>query len=473
MSAEAFEIRWRCRAGVVIKPQSGQAVEVTVDEDAPVQIAMPKGAPQPLAQINAGVSEEALATLAGENVALIAVLLRFLAQLRSRGLLEVDLCGAGRCLATARPLVADFDLSAARPPDHAGPRRLSRFALLRRQDNQWLLESGATKCDVLIHDPVVIGWLHDVATRAPVPDSLEFQMLDALARMGFIDDESEEPSARCTWEFHDRLFHVRSRAFGSLRPFADTYRFGSPSADGTLPPPAIRPGFPGMVIDLPVPDMQASRPLAEVMERRRSCKRMGGPPVDLPRVAALLYRTVRVTGSVPGGYLLRPYPAAGALHELEIYLAVRECRDLDPGFYHYRTEAHALSRLAGANAAPATAAMIADCAWSWAQPDEPPQCLIVISSRFPRLAWKYEAIAYRLSLMSAGVLLHGLQLVASDLGLNGCASGTGNPALFAQATGESTWNETSIAEFGFGSGAEPAAKPSPTIPTADFREQQP
>ena len=443
-----------------------------MDEDAPIRIAMPKGAPQLLARLNAGVSEDALAGLAGENYALIAVLLRFLAQLRSRGLLEVDLCTAERCLATARPLVADFDVSAARRVNPAEPRRLSRFALLRRQDNRWLLESGATNCDVLIHDPIVIGWLHDAPTRVPAPDSLEFQMLDALARMGFIDAETEEPPARRTWEFHDRLFHVRSRAFGSLRPFADTYRFGLPSADGILPPPPIRPRFDGMVMDLPVPDMGASRPLAEVMERRRSCKRMGEPPVDLAQVAALLYRTARVTGSVPGGYLLRPYPAAGALHELEIYLAVRECRDLDPGFYHYRTDAHALSRLPDANAAPAAAAMIADCAWSWAQPHEPPQCLVVISSRFPRVAWKYEAIAYRLSLMSAGVLLHGLHLVASDLGLNGCASGTGNPALFAQATGESTWNETSIAEFGFGSGDEPAAKPSPAIRTAGLQEQK-
>ena len=49
--------------------------------------------------------------------------------------------------------------------------------------------------------------------------------------------------------------------------------------------------------------------------------------------------------------------------------------------------------------------MIADCAMAWAQPEQPPQCLMVVASRVPRLAWKYEAIAYRLSLLDAGVAL--------------------------------------------------------------------
>ena len=40
---------------------------------------------------------------------------------------------------------------------------------------------------------------------------------------------------------------------------------------------------------------------------------------------------------------------------------------------------------------------------------------------------------------------------AADLGLNCTAGGTSQPELFAQATGVSSWEETSIAEFGFGS----------------------
>jgi SagB-type dehydrogenase family enzyme len=75
----------------------------------------------------------------------------------------------------------------------------------------------------------------------------------------------------------------------------------------------------------------------------------------------------------------------------------------------------------------------------------------VLASRLPRLAWKYEGIAYKISLMNAGVVIQSLYLVCTDLGLNGSAAGSGRPELFAAATGASSWEETSIAEFGFGS----------------------
>ena len=52
--------------------------------------------------------------------------------------------------------------------------------------------------------------------------------------------------------------------------------------------------------------------------------------------------------------------------------------------------------------------------------------------------------------MNAGVALQCLYLVAEDMGLNGSAAGSGRPELFSAATQASSWEETSIAEFGFG-----------------------
>ena len=62
-------------------------------------------------------------------------------------------------------------------------------------------------------------------------------------------------------------------------------------------------------------------------------------------------------------------------------------------------------------------------------------------------AWKYEGIAYRVALLNAGVAIDALYIVATDLGLSPCAVGTGNSALFEQATGLSPWAEIVIAEF--------------------------
>ena len=458
MNAATLEIRWRCRPGCTLTPRPEGAIELVVDGADPVPIAMRPALAQHVAGLNHGLSDLQIAGAAGDDYALSAVMFGFVRRLRTRGLLVADLHGPEGRLATVRPLAPDFDvaLPAARSADGTRRWRLSRFALLRREGRQWLLEATDAPCEILIDDPAVIGWLTEVAVRPPEPESLPFQVVRLLARLGFLDDAGEpEPAERRTWELHDRLLHARSRAFGSLRPFGGTYRFRGPEAGAAGPPPAepaaLREPYEGAAVKLPVPDTRASRPLAEVMERRRSLRSMGDPPVSLAQVGELLYRVARVTQRLPGDYALRPYPSAGALHELEFYLAVRACRGLEPGFYHYRGDVHCLTRLAG-DAVERAAAMIADCAAAWAQPDQPPQCLMVIASRVPRLAWKYEAIAYRLSLLDAGVALQCLYLVATDLGLNGCAAGTGNPALFAQATGASSWTETSIAEFGFGSG---------------------
>jgi SagB-type dehydrogenase family enzyme len=225
------------------------------------------------------------------------------------------------------------------------------------------------------------------------------------------------------------------------------------------PLPAIRRPYAGRRIALPVPSaasLSRSLPLFTVMETRRSRRAMAERPVTVAELGALLYRVARVIelrptdGSRRQDGLRRPYPSGGSIHELEFYLAVGRCAGLSPGFYHYRGDAHALTRIAAAT--DAARAMLDKCANAWAQPGKPPQVLVVISSRLPRLAWKYEGIAYRVSLLNAGVAMQSLYLVATDLGLACAAAGYGNPEHFAAATKMSPWEETSIAEFGLGRG---------------------
>ena len=79
-----------------------------------------------------------------------------------------------------------------------------------------------------------------------------------------------------------------------------------------------------------------------------------------------------------------------------------------------------------------------------------PDVTIVVSSRLPRLAWKYERMAYRASLLHAGVIIELMYLVATDMNLAPCANGSGDSRLFEQATGLDRFEETSIAEFCLG-----------------------
>jgi SagB-type dehydrogenase family enzyme len=86
-----------------------------------------------------------------------------------------------------------------------------------------------------------------------------------------------------------------------------------------------------------------------------------------------------------------------------------------------------------------------------------PQILITIAARFGRISWKYSSIAYGLILRDAGVLIQTLYLMATDMGLGGCAIGSINIELFAKMTGIEFHVEGPVGQFAIGRGTKPAA----------------
>ena len=85
----------------------------------------------------------------------------------------------------------------------------------------------------------------------------------------------------------------------------------------------------------------------------------------------------------------------------------------------------------------------------------PPQILITIAARFDRVSWKYSSIAYSLILKDVGVLIQTLYMMATDMGLGGCAIGTSNIDLFAKMTGIEFHVEGPVGQFALGRGREP------------------
>ena len=79
-----------------------------------------------------------------------------------------------------------------------------------------------------------------------------------------------------------------------------------------------------------------------------------------------------------------------------------------------------------------------------------PQILITIAARFDRISWKYSSIAYSLILKDVGVLIQTLYLMATDMGLGGCAIGTNNIDLFAKMTGIEFHVEGPVGQFALG-----------------------
>lgn len=79
-----------------------------------------------------------------------------------------------------------------------------------------------------------------------------------------------------------------------------------------------------------------------------------------------------------------------------------------------------------------------------------PQILFTIASRFDRFNWKYSGMAYAAQLKNVGAIYQTMYLVATAMGLGGCALGLGNSDRFARITGRDWLEEGSIGEFMIG-----------------------
>ncbi len=290
---------------------------------------------------------------------------------------------------------------------------LSRFSYVRRDGKKAILESPEALCRINFTSHHVWTWLGLIMSGTTPADLCRTEgeaarfFAELLWKTGFVEKAgAREAHNRACWEFHDLLFHWQSREGRTDKVLAGTYRYL-----GAWPsPPAIKPRMSRDTLVLPKPTSAPDTDgLLDVLERRRSIRDQDTRPIELSEIGLLLYHALRVQRRIPGErqeLLLRPVPAAGGIHELETYVVIDKCADLDRGLYHYHTEHHTLHRLAAAE--PEVAALIGNAAVSWAKPTDPPQALIILASRLPRLAWKYEGMAYRFTLLNAGAVIQSL-----------------------------------------------------------------
>lgn len=375
-----------------------------------------------------------------------------------------------RRLATLLPICPAFVLAPLSPCADV-PYLLSRFAYLRREGAAMVLESPLAHARIVLDDDrtaAVVGTLAKPATVRELAERIDHLstetvalLLSLLAGAGMLQEidsnggEYESP-ALSSWEFHDLLFHSRSRKGRCDAPFGATYRL----AGRMGPPPAVKPLIGGEIYELYRPDLQQLRrddpPLTEVMESRRSLRDYDDRPLSARQFGEFLYRVARVkdsreieletpSGPVQMAFVSRPYPSGGALYEMEFYVAIQACEGLAPGLYYYDGQQHCLRPLHGRTAE--VEQLLADAAASADTPAERVQVLLILSARFQRLAWKYSSIAYALILKHVGVVYQSMYLAATAMSLAPCALGAGDADLFAHATGIDYYEETSVGEF--------------------------
>jgi SagB-type dehydrogenase family enzyme len=232
------------------------------------------------------------------------------------------------------------------------------------------------------------------------------------------------------------------------------------------PPPAVRASWPGQQIDLPKPLAVvdgATSPFIELMRARHSTRGFDDAnPITLAELSQFLDGAARIQlkwqstiDQADEGplidYTTRPYPAAGSSYELELYLTIANCRGLARGFYHYDADRHALVAV---EARPNDIEVQLTSAEFAMDAPGLPQVLITMAARFDRISWKYRSIAYSLVLKDVGVLIQTLYLMATDMGLGGCAVGSNNIDLFARMTGIEFHVEGPVGQFALGRGMQ-------------------
>jgi SagB-type dehydrogenase family enzyme len=401
----------------------------------------------------------------------IALLVERLAR---TGLLEYRFGTAGRDLAIIEPQVAGYWPQIAKC-GVSDTIVLSRFAYLRRRGNDMVLESPRSAGLFRICDPKLAALIATLSSpqkigelrKQPGFPGLEFIALlldcDILFKIGKDADglrPSEGDDNLVVWDFHDLLFHSRSTEGRQSSPIGGRY----PHVETIAPPAALRAPWSGEAIDLQkFSDAAEPSAFVKLLRERHSTRDFDeAQPITLAELAQFLESAARVqwTWSEPldfgGGdigpeisYTRRPYPSAGSAYELELYLAVNACEGLQRGFYHYDPERHALVPISAD--AQATAMQFEAAQYAMDAPMAP-QILFTIAARFPRVSWKYSAIAYSLILKDVGVLLQTLYLIATDMKLGGCAIGTGNIDLFARMTGQDFHHEGPVGQFALGRG---------------------
>ena len=399
-----------------------------------------------------------------------------LQDLATRRLLRLAVHAGAERLATLEPTSSSFVL----PPAGVAPGRpykLSRFAWMQRHGDVLALESPLSPGRIVLNDPRATALVHALTRPgtpttvgngiADLPAEAVILLFGLLAHAGAICEvdedgataEDADPALRC-WQFHDLLFHARSRQGRHDGPVGATY----PLAGKLEPPPALRPENAAESIALHRPDLehlQKKDPaFALVQERRRSVREYAAEPITDRQLGEFLYRVARVkacrnveietaVGPVQMDFAARPYPAGGALYELEVYAVVAACRGLTPGLYHYDGLDHRLVLRAGRTAE--VERLLEGAALAVGLQGSEPQVLLVLTARVPRVAWKYTGLAYALVLKHVGVVLQTMYLTATAMGLAPCAVGLGDSDLFAQAAAVDYYVETSVGEFLLGS----------------------
>ena len=349
-----------------------------------------------------------------------------------------------------------------------GRLKLSRFAYLRLENDGYLIESSLGTSRVKIFNPQALSILGQLCTFKTIEELIQtdssnpevlIAFITALNAGNYLEYEQNNDTAQVKelWNFHDLLFHTRTRYGRHNYKLGATYRF-----IGKRAPKKAMQHTAQAIAEIPLakPENQVPLPvntLTECMEKRASVRSFSG--FDTTSLGIFLYRCLRIKDCMEYAVknefdesdhmelLKAPYPSGGSIYELNFYLTINDCNGLQPGFYHYNTFEHKLAFLQESNPTTNSLLWYAKAAMGG---NQTPPVLITLVADFERMFWKYENMAYATILKNVGAVYQTMYLVAADMGIGGCALGNGNIELIQSLTKKSFLTESSVGEFVIG-----------------------
>ena len=225
-----------------------------------------------------------------------------------------------------------------------------------------------------------------------------------------------------------------------------------------LPPPPLmyRPAYPlsdSVKLKRIDFDKLTDDSFLSVISKRRSNKSLDTKQFlsleELTWFLGLVFLTSNVyyrTPDIPNTYdsCRRFYPNGGGVHELEPFVICNRISDFRSGVYHYSPLEHHLTPVSYEQSD--VNSMILE-AYISSNKESIPAAFIILTSRLDRLAWKYERMAYHVTLKNTGVILGYMSQVATFLNLYGCPMGNSDTYRFSKIIREDPLKMPSVGEF--------------------------
>ena len=172
------------------------------------------------------------------------------------------------------------------------------------------------------------------------------------------------------------------------------------------------------LIALPPLPAPGGPPLEQVIARRRSVREYGERPIALDELSRLLHYSFGITDRSDPTFAFRAAPSSGGLFPVDLYPVIFNVEGVSPGVYHYQVKSHQLELVrSGDFRQQVFEAVLSQEMLLRAS------LVVVLTTVFLRVQWKYLDRSYRYALLEAGHVGQNLYLAATGLRLGPCGIG--------------------------------------------------